>query len=67
MKILGERLSLAMKVAGITQMMLAEKVNVTQASISAYCLGKREPSLTVLIKICKELGESADYLLGLVD
>ena len=35
--------------------------------VNNYCTGKREPTLDVLILICKALNESADYMLGLSD
>ena len=38
-----------------------------QSVVNNYCTGKREPTLSVLVEICKTLNESADYLLGLDD
>lgn len=42
---------------------LAEKVGVTESTVSLYESGKREPSQTVLKAIAAVLGCSADYLL----
>lgn len=63
----SERLVLSLKNNGMSQSELARKINVTQKAINNYFCGKREPSYDVLIKICKALDESSDYLLGLVD
>lgn len=39
-------------------------LNITQASISKYEMGKREPSLEVLEKLSDYFGVSTDYLIG---
>ena len=62
---LKERLRYVLKVKQISQKELARKIGMSQGVVNNYCTGKREPTLDVLVKICKELGESADYLLGL--
>lgn len=46
---------------------VAEKLNVTIRSISRYEDGSREPSLDVLISLCKLYQVSSDYILGLTD
>ena len=51
----------------ISQYALAKRLFMTQGVVNKYCTGKREPSLDVLIAICKELNVSADFLLGLTD
>ena len=48
----------------MTQRELAQRTNVTEATISRYCNGKRTPSITTLTKIANALNVNADYLLG---
>ena len=67
MKIFSERLVKSIKENGITQAELADKIGMSRQSVSDYCNDKTEPAFEVLIQICKVLGESADYLLGLED
>ena len=64
---LSERLVEVLKANGISQNALAKKIGMSQGVVNNYCTGKREPSLDVLVLICKELNESADYLLGIID
>lgn len=40
---------------------------MSQSVINNYCTGKRDPTLDVLLLICKALDVSADYLLGVED
>lgn len=62
-----DRLNEVLAESGISQKVLAEKIFMSQGVVNNYCTGKREPSLEVLISICKVLQVSADYLLGLTD
>lgn len=64
---LSKRLNESLKTNNISQSQLARDLNLSQSVVNNYCTGKREPSLSVLISICKELKVSADYLLGLTD
>ena len=61
------RLKKALKNNNISQKELAEKIGMSSNIVSDYCLGKKMPSINVLVAICLALDESADYLLGLVD
>jgi len=63
----SERLKQSLKTNQMSQICLAKKIGMSQSIINNYCTGKREPSLDVLILICKALEESADYMLGLED
>lgn len=63
----AERLNEALSDNDISQNALAQKIPMSQSVVNNYCTGKREPSLDVLISICKILNVSADYLLGLTD
>ena len=62
-----ERLNKILKNNGISQTALAQKIGMDQSTISCYCSGKIEPSLDALMLICTALGESADFMLGLID
>lgn len=62
-----DRLNEVLAENNIYQNALAKRIFMSQCVVNNYCTGKREPSLDVLISICKELDVSADYLLGLVD
>ena len=62
-----ERINEVLDENNLSQSALALKIYMSQSVVNNYCTGKREPSLDVLILICKELNVSADYLLGLVD
>ena len=64
---LSQRLVEVLKENGISQNAFAKKIGMSQGVVNNYCTGKREPSLDVLVLICKELNESADYLLGIID
>ncbi len=55
------------KKRNITQVDLANKINVKQETISAYESNKALPSCDVLIKIADYLNTSTDYLLGRIE
>ena len=63
----SERLKQSLKDNGMSQFMLAKKIGMSQSVVNNYCTGKREPTLDVLILICKTLNETADYMLGISD
>lgn len=60
-----ENLKKARKTAGVSQKELAERLQVYQKDISRWENGERTPSVEVFTRICKELGASADEILGL--
>ena len=60
-----ENLKKARKTAGVSQKELAERLQVYQKDISRRENGERTPSVEVFTRICKELGASADEILGL--
>ena len=62
-----ERLKEVLKENHLSQNAFAQKISMSQSVVNNYCSGKREPSLDVLISICKVLNVSADYLLGITD
>jgi len=67
MNTFSQRLKESLKINNISQLELAKRIGMSQTVINNYCSGKRQPSLDVLILICKALDESSDYLLGLDD
>ncbi|MBR4979283.1 MAG: helix-turn-helix transcriptional regulator [Clostridia bacterium] len=55
------------KAKKISQIKLGIDLNMSQNTISRYETGKREPSLSDLIKIADYFGVSVDYLLERTD
>ena len=51
----------------LSQMQLAKALNMSQSAVAKWELGKTEPTASAIILLAKLFGESADYLLGLVD
>ncbi len=62
---LGNRIALALQEKLMTQKELADKVGVTEAVISRYISGTREPKPDMLANIATALGTTSDYLLDL--
>jgi len=63
----GKRLGDLRIDSDMTQRELAEKVHVSNSSISAYENSTREPAIETLIDFTKLFSVSTDYLLGLTD
>ena len=59
---LGDRLAELRKDCSFTQDYIAELLNVTRSSVSAYELGVNEPSLESLITLANLYNVSLDYL-----
>jgi len=51
----------------ITQRELAQRIGVTEVTISRYLNGERKPRIEIISKIAEVLGVSIDYLLGYSD
>lgn len=49
---------------GISQKDFADRIGVTEVSISRYMTGKRVPRATVIVNMANQLGVTTDYLLG---
>ena len=62
---IGERVRNRRKVLHITQEKLAEMVDVSTSFIGHIERGTRKLSVETLYKLCKALGTTADFLLGL--
>jgi transcriptional regulator with XRE-family HTH domain len=59
------RLDRLMKARRMSSAELGRRLGVAQATISRYRSGERAPDPNTLAAICRELGGSADQLLGL--
>ena len=66
-KVFGERLHALRLEKGIGQNLLAEKLELSNASISYWETGKQEPGAAAVFKLAQYFDVSADYLLGLTD
>ncbi len=61
---LGKKIVNLLDKQNMTQKELAEKVGVSEITISRYINGSREPKSNILCDIASTLGVSMDYLLG---
>lgn len=64
-KELGKRISEALKKNNTQQKELAERVGITEAVMSRYISGDREPKPDTLANIATALNTTSDYLLGI--
>ena len=64
-KAFGERLLSLLQKQGVTQKELAERINTTEATISRYVSGDREPKADMLANISTALHTTSDFLLGI--
>jgi transcriptional regulator with XRE-family HTH domain len=60
----GERLARLRKSRGLTQAQLAKATDVTQANISYYEHGARDPTASTIATLARALRVSTDVLLG---
>lgn len=51
--------------SGMTLTKIAKEVGISQPTMSAYKNSEYFPSLIIFAQICKVIGASADYILGL--
>ena len=64
-KELGLRIAESLQNRGISQKDLARRIGVTEAVISRYISGEREPKPNVLANIATALQTTSDFLLGI--
>lgn len=64
-KDLGLRISEMLKKRNIQQKELAEQIGITEAAMSRYITGTREPKPEVVANIATALHTTSDYLLGI--
>ena len=55
------------KARGLSQRRVAGDLGISQALLSHYENGAREPGLDFVCRACRYFGVSADYILGLSD
>lgn len=67
MGIIAERITQARNDLNINQKELAKKANITEANLSRYENGVREPKSAVLARLADALEVTTDYLVGLSD
>lgn len=64
-KNLGLRIAESLQKKGMTQKELSERIGVTEAVISRYISGDREPKPEMLANIATALHTTSDFLLGI--
>ena len=64
-KDLGLRIAESLQKKGMTQKELSERIGVTEAVISRYISGDREPKPEMLANIATALHTTSDFLLGI--
>ncbi len=64
---MGSRLKKLRLESGVLQKDLAEKLNLSQQTISLYESNKRQPDNNTLITLAKFFNVSTDYILGITD
>ena len=62
----GQMLSKLRKESGLNQKQAAKELGISQALLSHYEKGVREPKFEFVLRACEFYGVSADYLLGRV-
>ncbi|MDE7162638.1 MAG: helix-turn-helix domain-containing protein [Clostridia bacterium] len=67
LKLFGERLKYLRTERGIGQNLLAEHLQLSNASVSYWETGKQIPSAEVIFKLANYFDVSADYLLGITN
>lgn len=63
----AERLKELREERGLSQMGLARATGISQSSIARWELEKSEPTVSAIIVLSRFFGESADYIIGLID
>ncbi len=61
---IADRIKVLREKKGLTQTALAQKLNITRASVNAWEMGISTPSTQYIIELAKIFDISADYLLG---
>ena len=65
--VISERIKELRIEKGLSQMQLAQLLNMSQSAVAKWELGKTEPTASAIISLAKFFNESADFLLGLTD
>lgn len=61
---IGKFISSCRKEKGITQMQLAEKLNITNRAVSKWETGKSIPDVSIMLELCEILGITVNELLS---
>ena len=62
---LGERISEMLQRQGLQQKELAERIGVTETTMSRYIAGTRDPKPETIANMATALHTTSDYLLGI--
>lgn len=62
---IGQRIARLLKEQGMTQKELAAHVGATEAAVSKYVKGEREPRAEILANIATVLHTTSEFLLGM--
>lgn len=62
--IVAERIRELMRTENLNQVSLAAKIGVKQNTVSAWLLGKKEPSIASLWKLADHFEVDIDYIVG---
>lgn len=62
---LSDRLRQLRQTHGYSQTDLAQKLGVSQNTITSYESGRTEPGITMLVKLAAIFGVTSDYLIGI--
>lgn len=60
----GDRMSTLRRARELSQRKAAAELGISQALLSHYENGSREPGLSFVVRACDYYGVSADYILG---
>jgi len=63
----AQTMSLLRREKGVSQRTAASELNISQALLSHYENGAREPGIPFICRACEYYGVSADYMLGISD
>ena len=63
MVMLGERIAVLRRHAGLSQAELAQRLQISASAMGMYEQGRREPSVDTLVVMARELQVSTDFLL----
>ena len=64
---LGDRLRYALDIRNIKHKDFASRIGITNITLSRYINGTRVPNAYMIRDICRELGISSDWLLGMLE
>lgn len=65
MNTIGQRIKALREDLDLSQKELAANVNITEATLSRYENDLREPKVSIIVRLAKELNTTSDFLLGL--